>query len=44
MIQEVQNMKSVDELEAFVLRHGENIVDTLGAEIDRIETALKVSN
>lgn len=36
-------MHNIDELEAFLLKHGENIVDMLGGEIDRIELKLKVS-
>ena len=36
-------MKNIDELEAFLLKHGENIVDMMGAEIDRIEMKLRVS-
>ena len=28
-------------LQAFLLRHGENMVDCLGAEVDRIEKNLK---
>jgi hypothetical protein len=42
-LQEVQKMKNIDELEAFMLKHGENIVDMMGAEIDRIEMKLRVS-
>ena len=42
-LQEVNNMKNIDELEAFLLKHGENIVDMMGAEIDRIEMKLRVS-
>ena len=30
-----------DSLQAFLLRHGENMVDGLGAEVDRIEKNLK---
>ena len=41
ILQEVKKMKNSDEFESFLLQHGENIVDTLGAEIDRIETKLK---
>ncbi|XP_011638830.1 zinc transporter 9 isoform X2 [Pogonomyrmex barbatus] len=41
MLEEVKNMKNIDELEAFLLKHGENIVDMLGGEIDRIELKLK---
>ena len=44
LLQEVQKMKNIDELEAFILKHGENIVDMMGAEIDRIEMKLRVSN
>ena len=40
--QEMKQMKNIDEVEAFLLKHGENIVDLLGAEIDRIESRLKV--
>lgn len=43
-LQEVQKMKNIDELEAFMLKHGENIVDMMGAEIDRIEMKLRVSS
>lgn len=35
-------MQNIDELELFLLKHGENIVDLLGGEIDRIELKLKV--
>ncbi|XP_028046272.1 zinc transporter 9 isoform X2 [Monomorium pharaonis] len=41
MLEEVKNMQNIDELEAFLLKHGENIVDMLGGEIDRIELKLK---
>lgn len=33
----------MDDLESFMLKHAENIVDMMGAEIDRIELKLKVS-
>jgi len=36
-------MQNIDELETFLLKHGENIVDMLGGEIDRIELKLKVN-
>lgn len=35
-------MKTPEQLEAFMLKHGENIIDTLGAEVDRLEKELKV--
>lgn len=41
MLEEVKSMQNIDELEAFLLKHGENIVDMLGGEIDRIELKLK---
>lgn len=44
ILEEVQNMKTIEELEAFLLKHGENIVDNLGAEIDRIEKQLKMKH
>lgn len=36
-------MKTVEEMEAFMLKHGENVIDTLGSEVDRIERNLKAS-
>lgn len=39
---EIQQVKTLEELEAFMLKHGENIIDTLGAEVDRLEKDLKV--
>ncbi|XP_017879182.1 zinc transporter 9 [Ceratina calcarata] len=41
MLKDVQAMKNIDELEAFMLKHGEAIVDTVGGEIDRMELKLK---
>ncbi|XP_037785526.1 zinc transporter 9-like isoform X3 [Penaeus monodon] len=41
IMKEIQAIKTVDEVEAFMLKHGENIVDSLGAEVDRIEKTLK---
>ncbi|XP_046821600.1 zinc transporter 9 isoform X3 [Vespa crabro] len=41
MLEEVKTMQNIDELEAFLLKHGESIVDMLGGEIDRIELKLK---
>ncbi len=31
------------EMEKFLLEHGEQVVDILGAEVDRIELEIKVS-
>lgn len=44
LLKEMQSLKTIDEVEAFMLKHGENIVDSLGAEVDRIETILKKSH
>ena len=41
--QEVQGFKTVGEMERFLLEHGEQIVDVLGSEVDRIEDRIKVS-
>lgn len=42
LLTEVQNFQSVDELESYMLKHGESIVDQMGGEIDRIEMKLRV--
>lgn len=42
-MQEVRTFKDIDELESFMVKHGENIVDLMGGEIDRIELKLRVS-
>ncbi|XP_058578717.1 proton-coupled zinc antiporter SLC30A9, mitochondrial isoform X1 [Neofelis nebulosa] len=44
MMQEIQEVKTPEELETFMLKHGENIIDTLGAEVDRLEKELKKRN
>ncbi|XP_049779099.1 zinc transporter 9 isoform X1 [Schistocerca cancellata] len=41
LLEEVKEMKNIDELENFLLKHGENIVDMMGGEIDRIEMKLR---
>ena len=38
---EWEEVKTVEQCEEFMLKHGENIVDLLGAEVDRIENELK---
>lgn len=42
-IQELKKFHNIDDLEEFMLKHGENIVDMMGGEIDRIELKLRVS-
>lgn len=39
----MKKVETIDDVEAFLLKHGENIVDMLGGEIDRIELKLRVS-
>ncbi|XP_062716279.1 proton-coupled zinc antiporter SLC30A9, mitochondrial-like [Aedes albopictus] len=41
LLEEVKTFQTIDELEAFLLKHGENIVDLMGGEIDRIEMKLR---
>lgn len=40
---EIKLFTTIDELEAFMLKHGESIVDLMGGEIDRIEMKIRVS-
>lgn len=42
-LQEIKLIDNIDKLEEFMLKHGENIVDMMGGEIDRIEVKLRVS-
>ncbi|XP_054453398.1 proton-coupled zinc antiporter SLC30A9, mitochondrial isoform X1 [Anoplopoma fimbria] len=44
ILNEIQLVKTPEELESFMLKHGENIIDTLGAEVDRLEKELKHRN
>lgn len=44
LFQEFKEVKTIEECEDFMLRHGENIVDLLGAEVDRIENELKTKH
>lgn len=41
LAEEMANVSSVEAAELFMLKHGENIVDRVGAEIDRIERNLR---
>ena len=41
LLEDVQKIASEQELELFLLKHGENIVDCLGEQVDRIERRLK---
>jgi zinc transporter 9 len=40
LFEQVQGFTSIDQLQEFLLQHGENIVDMMGDEIDRIESKL----
>ncbi|XP_030223271.1 proton-coupled zinc antiporter SLC30A9, mitochondrial isoform X1 [Gadus morhua] len=44
ILNEIQLVKTSEDLENFMLKHGENIIDTLGAEVDRLEKELKQRN
>ncbi|TKS72133.1 Zinc transporter 9 [Collichthys lucidus] len=44
ILTDIQQVKTPEELENFMLKHGENIIDTLGAEVDRLEKELKQRN
>ncbi|XP_060782719.1 proton-coupled zinc antiporter SLC30A9, mitochondrial [Neoarius graeffei] len=44
ILNDIQQVKTPEELEAFMLKHGENVIDTLGAEVDRLEKELKQRN
>ncbi|XP_069833676.1 proton-coupled zinc antiporter SLC30A9, mitochondrial isoform X2 [Dendropsophus ebraccatus] len=44
VLHEIRQVKTPEDLEAFMLKHGENIIDTLGAEVDRLEKELKQRN
>uniref|UniRef100_A0A4W3IH78 Proton-coupled zinc antiporter SLC30A9, mitochondrial n=1 Tax=Callorhinchus milii TaxID=7868 RepID=A0A4W3IH78_CALMI len=41
ILNEIQQVKTPEDLEIFMLKHGENIIDTLGVEVDRLEKMLK---
>lgn len=42
-LKEINSVHNVQDVEKFMLKHGENIVDRVGAEIDRIERNLRVT-
>jgi len=41
LLEEMRKVDSIELADAFILKHGENIVDRVGAEIDRIERNLR---
>ncbi|CAH0559981.1 unnamed protein product [Brassicogethes aeneus] len=41
LLEEIKKLENIDKLEEFMLCHGENIVDMMGGEIDRIEMKLR---
>ncbi|CAH8873323.1 unnamed protein product [Trichobilharzia szidati] len=41
LLHEVQNVKTEQQLAHFMLKHGDNLVNTLGAEINQIEEKIK---
>lgn len=42
LLQEVQKLTTVQELEQLLLEHGEEVIDMLGQQVDRIEKNIKV--
>ena len=42
LLQDVQSFTTAAEMEKFLLDHGEQVIDVLGAEVDRIELEIKV--
>ncbi|KAK7486958.1 hypothetical protein BaRGS_00021774 [Batillaria attramentaria] len=41
LLEEMKELQTVDDVEMFMLKHGERIIDSLGEEVDRIEKVLK---
>lgn len=41
LLEEVMGIETIEQLDNFMLKHGENIVDLLGAQVDRIESNMK---
>ncbi|KAB7501044.1 Zinc transporter 9, partial [Armadillidium nasatum] len=41
LLVEMRGLETPEDVEDFILKHGESIVDSLGAEVDRIENSLK---
>lgn len=44
LLEDIREIRNEKDAEAFILAHGEGVVDLLGAEVDRIEKELRVSN
>ncbi|XP_046852744.1 zinc transporter 9-like [Xenia sp. Carnegie-2017] len=44
LLKEIQEMQTPEELERLLMDHGEQIIDTLGQEVDRIERNIKNKN
>ena len=44
LLNEVQDVKTHEDVERLVLRYGEQVIDTLGAQVDRLESELKRKN
>ncbi|XP_038078807.1 zinc transporter 9-like [Patiria miniata] len=44
LLKELQTYTTMEEIEGFMLKHGERIIDKLGAEVDRIEKEIKKLN
>ena len=44
IMQEIKAVESNEELEVFMLKHGEGIVEFLGEQVDRIEKDIKTQH
>ena len=44
VLQEVSRLTTAADLELFLLNHGEQVIDALAVEVDRIERNVKVSS
>ena len=44
VLTEVNGVETLEDLESVILRHGEQVIDTLGAHVDRLESDLKKKN
>ena len=44
VLEEIQKVETHEDLERVMLRYGEQIIDTLGAQVDRLESELKKKN
>ena len=44
VLEEIRKVKTHEDLERVILSYGEQVIDTLGAQVDRLENELKKKN